>query len=190
MITHYNSPPSSASRESRCRCRLCCRPPPCHWAMQWKVRLPGCFRRRLQLLFCASFIIMPPVVQRHLHPISTSSRASAVTPPPLIASLSFGWLLHFLAPLPCSLLTPPPSALASAINRPSTFHHAPLVWLVVALPGNPALSSRHRPVPPFVTPLSFGWFDCLAHRPLLPQNGSRASPNIVVSVVVTAHVRR
>lgn len=76
---------------------------------------------------------------------STSSRASAVTPSTLAASISFGWLLHFLVPQPLPLIPPPPGALASAIHHFSTFRRAPrLVRLDVALPGASPPSSRHN----------------------------------------------
>ena len=64
-----------------------------------------------------------------------------ITTLPHVAPLSFSWLWHFPVPQPLSLIAPLPGASASAIHYASTYHCAPLVWLVVALPSasNPIL---------------------------------------------------
>ena len=106
---------------------------------------------------------------------STSSRASAVTPPPLVASLSFSWVLRFPAHQPLPLVAPPPGTSASGIHHASTFCSTPLAWLVVALPGAsppplvatlPGTASRRTPLVRLVCRivwrlgLSYGWLLC------------------------------
>ena len=76
----------------------------------------------------------------------------------------------------------------------STFRCAPLVWLVVTLPGSltppSRLSSRLRPVTPLVTPLSFGWFVALPRDSAFRTNGCRvASRHVVASCASTPLIR-
>ncbi len=124
-----------------------------------------------------------------------------VRPLPRVVPLLFGWLSHFPAPQPLPLVAPLPGALASTIYYASTICHAPFVWLVVALPSaSTPISSQLRLVPwppPLVAPLlvtAVGIIFCRSHRHicpiqrLLPQHGSRASPNIAVFVVVATRV--
>ena len=118
-----------------------------------------------------------------------------VTALPCVAPLLFGWLLHFPAPQTLSLVAPLPGVSASTIHYSSTFHRAPLVWLVVALPSTSTpILSQLRLVPwppPLVDPLlvtAFGVVCRHYHRHIhpvwhhLPQ--SRRPPNITVSIVV------
>jgi hypothetical protein len=69
-------------------------------------------------------------------------RLPIVTPPPLVAPLSFCWLLRFPAPQPFPLVAPRPGALASFIHYALTFRCTPLVRLVFALIGASPPPSR------------------------------------------------
>jgi hypothetical protein len=76
----------------------------------------------------------------------------------------------------------------------STFRCAPLVWLVVTLPGSltppSRLSPRLHPVTPLVTPLSFGWFVALPRDSAFRTNGCRvASRHVVASCASTPLIR-
>jgi hypothetical protein len=76
----------------------------------------------------------------------------------------------------------------------STFRCAPLVWLVVTLPGSltppSRLSPRLRLLTPLVTPLSFGWFVALPRDSAFRKNGCRvASRHVVASCASTPLIR-
>ena len=168
-------------------------------SLHWHLRLPFCGASAFCLLApprCAATSCCPPAYS----PPPLAMPQPLVTTLPRVMPLSFGWLLHFPAPQPLPLVAPLPGPSASAIHYASTFHHAPLVQLVVALPSasTPILLQLHlvpRP-PPFVDPLlvtAFGVVccgSCHRIRPIrchLPQ--SWRPPNIAVSIVRVAHVR-
>jgi hypothetical protein len=130
----------------------------------------------LPFVCCCLFVVLPPpVVHRRiclcllscLHLLPQLCLA-------LHPSRSVG-LSHFPAPQPLPLVAPPPGALASAIHYASTFCCAPLVWLVVVLPGTSTpillqLCLMPRP-PPLVDPspvTAFGIVCCRSCRLIRP----------------------
>ena len=168
-------------------------------SLRWRLRLPFCVASAFCLLAsscCAAASCCPPA----------HSPPPLAVPPPLVTTLprvvplSFCWLSHFPAPQPLSLAAPPPGALASAICYASTFCHAPLVWLVAALPSaSTPISLQLRLVPrppPLVDPslvTAFGIVcrhSCCRIRPVQHHfSQSRRPPNITISVVVAVRVR-
>jgi len=132
--------------------------------------LPDSLRRHLWLLFCASLICSRLLSNSAL--TSTSSRTSSVTPPPLVASLLFGWLSQFMTPQPLPLVAPLPGTSAPAIHHASNFHHATLIWLVAALPGTslPPLTVTFPVAASWCTP-SFVCFVALSSALAFYMNG-------------------
>ncbi len=144
--------------------------------------LSNSLRRRLRLLFCASFIMLPHAVHRclhlHLHLFSRLCRhTSASHHIPRV---------QLVVTFPGASASPSrhPGALASAIHHTSTFCSAPLAWLVVLLclaPPPPLVvtppiaASRRTPLVRLVCRivrhlgLSYEWLlSCLSsHRCLL-----------------------
>ena len=150
------------------------------------LRCPCLLSAGASLLCCRLLVVLlPPVVHRCIHLcllpcLHLLSHLCLAWHP-----LFFSWLSHFPEPQPLPLVAPLPGTSTFTIHHTSTFHHAPLVQLVVVLPSaSTPISSQLRLVPrppPLVAPLlvtAFGIVCCCScHRfcPMkrfIPQGGA------------------